>query len=59
MLLLVSFLIVLGILANEPFAVNSGASANLSAAISAADGSYNPSMAITFMASEARNENIL
>ncbi|KAJ7926211.1 hypothetical protein B0H13DRAFT_2564746 [Mycena leptocephala] len=38
--------------------VNSGASANLSAAISAADGSYNPSMAITFMASEARNENI-
>jgi hypothetical protein len=31
----------------------------LSVAISAADGSYNPSMAITFMASEARNENIL
>ncbi|KAJ7841771.1 hypothetical protein B0H13DRAFT_2255792 [Mycena leptocephala] len=39
-------------------AINSGASANLSAAVSAADGSYNSSTAITFMGSEARNENI-
>ncbi|KAJ7685788.1 hypothetical protein DFH06DRAFT_1277938 [Mycena polygramma] len=39
-------------------AINSGASANLSAAVSAADGAYNSSRAITFMGSEARNENI-
>ncbi|KAJ6480803.1 hypothetical protein C8R47DRAFT_1197934 [Mycena vitilis] len=38
--------------------INAGASANLSAAVSAADGTYNSSMAITFMGSEARNENI-
>ncbi|KAJ6537651.1 hypothetical protein B0H19DRAFT_961885 [Mycena capillaripes] len=38
--------------------INSGASDNLSAAVSAIDGSYNSSMALTFMGSEARNENI-
>ncbi|KAJ6531060.1 hypothetical protein B0H19DRAFT_1273293 [Mycena capillaripes] len=38
--------------------INSRSSANLSAAVSAVDGSYNSSMAITFMASEARNKNI-
>ncbi|KAF8181216.1 hypothetical protein K438DRAFT_1976312 [Mycena galopus ATCC 62051] len=39
-------------------AVNSGASADLFAAVFAADGAYNSSRAITFMGSEARNENI-
>ncbi|KAJ7347373.1 hypothetical protein DFH08DRAFT_159896 [Mycena albidolilacea] len=39
-------------------AINSGASATLSAAVSAVDASYNSSLAITFMGSEARNENI-
>ncbi|KAJ7929153.1 hypothetical protein B0H13DRAFT_2652668 [Mycena leptocephala] len=40
-------------------AINSGASANLSAAVGAVDpSSYDSSMAITFIASEARNENI-
>ncbi|KAF8198762.1 hypothetical protein K438DRAFT_1759415 [Mycena galopus ATCC 62051] len=38
--------------------INSGASANLSAAVSSADGSYDSSLALTFMGSEARNENI-
>ncbi|KAJ6537664.1 hypothetical protein B0H19DRAFT_372573 [Mycena capillaripes] len=38
--------------------INLGASDNLTAAVSAIDGSYNSSMAITFMGSEARNENI-
>ncbi|KAJ7706689.1 hypothetical protein B0H17DRAFT_1156325 [Mycena rosella] len=39
-------------------AINRGASANLTAAVSAADASYNSSTAITFIGSEARNENI-
>ncbi|KAJ7641202.1 hypothetical protein FB45DRAFT_353578 [Roridomyces roridus] len=39
-------------------AINSGASTNLTTAVSAVDGSYNSSKAITFIASEARNENI-
>jgi hypothetical protein len=44
---------------NQPtVSVNSGASATLSAAVSAVDASYNSSRAITFMGSEARNENI-
>ncbi|KAF8208895.1 hypothetical protein K438DRAFT_1930438 [Mycena galopus ATCC 62051] len=38
--------------------INAGASANLSAAVSSVDASYNGSLAITFMGSEARNENI-
>ncbi|KAJ6448361.1 hypothetical protein C8R45DRAFT_850375 [Mycena sanguinolenta] len=39
--------------------INSGASANLSAALAAADASsYNASLAITFMGNEARNELI-
>ncbi|KAJ7138271.1 hypothetical protein C8R44DRAFT_976059 [Mycena epipterygia] len=38
--------------------INAGASANLTAAVSAVDGSYNSSLAITFIGSEARNENI-
>jgi hypothetical protein len=44
---------------NQPtVSVNSGASVTLSAAVSAVDASYNSSLAITFMGSEARNENI-
>ncbi|KAJ7138228.1 hypothetical protein C8R44DRAFT_341919 [Mycena epipterygia] len=39
-------------------AINAGASANLTAAVSTVDSSYNSSMAITFIGSEARNENI-
>ncbi|KAJ7739611.1 hypothetical protein B0H16DRAFT_1891055 [Mycena metata] len=39
-------------------AINSGASTNLSAAVSAVDESYNSSTAISFLGSEARNENI-
>ncbi|KAK7038028.1 DUF3533 domain-containing protein [Favolaschia claudopus] len=39
-------------------AINAAASANLSAAVSAADASYDSSLAITFIGSEARNENI-
>ncbi|KAJ6539890.1 hypothetical protein DFH09DRAFT_1090201 [Mycena vulgaris] len=38
--------------------INRGASANLTAAVSAVDGAYNSSTAITFLGSEARNENI-
>ncbi|KAJ6496247.1 hypothetical protein C8R45DRAFT_1061837 [Mycena sanguinolenta] len=38
--------------------INSGASAKLSAAVAAADPSYDPSAAITFMGTEARNELI-
>ncbi|KAJ7147897.1 hypothetical protein C8R43DRAFT_925992 [Mycena crocata] len=38
--------------------INSGASANLNAAVSAANASYDSSTAITFFGSEARNENI-
>ncbi|KAJ7696901.1 hypothetical protein B0H14DRAFT_3120131 [Mycena olivaceomarginata] len=38
--------------------INSGATTSLSAAVSAVDASYNSSLAITFMGSEARNENI-
>ncbi|KAJ6480711.1 hypothetical protein C8R47DRAFT_1322364 [Mycena vitilis] len=38
--------------------INSGASANLSAAVSTADASYDSSMAITFIGNEARNEYI-
>ncbi|KAJ7453212.1 hypothetical protein FB451DRAFT_1342589 [Mycena latifolia] len=38
--------------------INRGASANLTAAVSAADSSYNSSLAITFFGPEARNENI-
>ncbi|KAF7364308.1 DUF3533 domain-containing protein [Mycena sanguinolenta] len=38
--------------------INSGASANLSAAVAAADPSYDPSTAVTFMGTEARNELI-
>jgi hypothetical protein len=46
--------------ARQPFlAVNTGASANLAAAASAADASYNGSLAITFIGVEARNENML
>ncbi|KAJ6560477.1 hypothetical protein B0H10DRAFT_2115024 [Mycena sp. CBHHK59/15] len=37
--------------------INSGASANLTAALAAADASYNSSLAITFIGAEARNEN--
>ncbi|KAJ7651154.1 hypothetical protein FB45DRAFT_31982 [Roridomyces roridus] len=39
-------------------AINSGATANLTSAVSAVDGSYVSSKAITFIGSEARNENI-
>ncbi|KAJ7154124.1 hypothetical protein C8R46DRAFT_1179015 [Mycena filopes] len=39
-------------------AINAGASANLSAAVSAVDEVYNSSTAITFIGSEARNENV-
>ncbi|KAJ7154103.1 hypothetical protein C8R46DRAFT_1006043 [Mycena filopes] len=39
-------------------AINSGASVNLSAAVSAVDEIYNSSTALTFIGSEARNENI-
>ncbi|KAJ7453213.1 hypothetical protein FB451DRAFT_673327 [Mycena latifolia] len=38
--------------------INRGATANLTAAVSVADSSYNSSLAITFIGSEARNENI-
>ncbi|KAJ7252396.1 hypothetical protein B0H12DRAFT_1017999 [Mycena haematopus] len=38
-------------------AINAGASLNLSAALSEVDKSYNSSLAITFVGSEARNEN--
>ncbi|KAJ7291793.1 hypothetical protein C8J57DRAFT_1458501 [Mycena rebaudengoi] len=38
--------------------INTGASANLAAAASAADASYNGSLAITFIGVEARNENM-
>ncbi|KAK6967143.1 DUF3533 domain-containing protein [Favolaschia claudopus] len=38
--------------------INAGASANLAAAVAAADASYNSSLAITYIGSEARNENI-
>ncbi|KAF7298490.1 DUF3533 domain-containing protein [Mycena kentingensis (nom. inval.)] len=38
--------------------INSGASANLTAAVATPDASYTPSNAITFIGSEARNENI-
>ncbi|KAJ7804958.1 hypothetical protein B0H14DRAFT_3773198 [Mycena olivaceomarginata] len=38
--------------------INSGVTTSLSAAVSAIDASYNSSLAITFMGSEARNENI-
>ncbi|KAJ7812650.1 hypothetical protein B0H14DRAFT_2523275 [Mycena olivaceomarginata] len=38
--------------------INSGATTSLSAAVSAVDASYNSSLAITFIGSEARNENI-
>ncbi|KAJ7073742.1 hypothetical protein C8F01DRAFT_1075468 [Mycena amicta] len=38
--------------------INTRASANLASAISTADASYNSSSAITFIGSEARNENI-
>ncbi|KAF7341151.1 DUF3533 domain-containing protein [Mycena venus] len=38
--------------------INSGTSDNLSAAVSAADSTYNSSLAVTFIGSEARNENI-
>ncbi|KAJ7184955.1 hypothetical protein C8R46DRAFT_468661 [Mycena filopes] len=38
--------------------INAGASANLSAAIAAATASYDSSTALTFIGSEARNENI-
>ncbi|KAJ6534000.1 hypothetical protein DFH09DRAFT_1180836 [Mycena vulgaris] len=37
-------------------AINAGASANLTAALSAVDSSYNSSSAITFIGAEARNE---
>ncbi|KAJ7453002.1 hypothetical protein B0H11DRAFT_2176500 [Mycena galericulata] len=40
------------------FSINAGASANLSAAIASADATYNSSTALTFIGSEARNENI-
>ncbi|KAJ7453011.1 hypothetical protein B0H11DRAFT_2326857, partial [Mycena galericulata] len=40
------------------FTINAGASANLSAAIASADATYNSSTALTFIGSEARNENI-
>ncbi|KAJ7673380.1 hypothetical protein B0H17DRAFT_1083245 [Mycena rosella] len=39
-------------------AINAGASANLTAALSTPDASYNPSAAITFVTLEARNEDI-
>ncbi|KAJ7901276.1 hypothetical protein B0H13DRAFT_2028525 [Mycena leptocephala] len=39
-------------------AINAGASANLTAAIPAADATYNSSTAVTFLGSEARNEMI-
>ncbi|KAF7319272.1 DUF3533 domain-containing protein [Mycena chlorophos] len=39
-------------------AINAGASANLSSAVSSADASYEASSAISFIGSEARNENI-
>ncbi|KAJ7479077.1 hypothetical protein FB451DRAFT_1131292 [Mycena latifolia] len=38
--------------------IHRGASKNLTAAVFAADSSYNSSLAITFIGSEARNENI-
>ncbi|KAJ6480684.1 hypothetical protein C8R47DRAFT_596020 [Mycena vitilis] len=38
--------------------INTGASANLTTAVSAADASYDSSGTITFLAAEARNENI-
>ncbi|KAJ7137580.1 hypothetical protein C8R43DRAFT_1072257 [Mycena crocata] len=38
--------------------INPGASANLTTALSSADASYNSSTAMTFIGSEARNENI-
>ncbi|KAF7298492.1 DUF3533 domain-containing protein [Mycena kentingensis (nom. inval.)] len=38
--------------------INSGASANLTAAVATPDASYTPSNAVTFIGSEARNENI-
>ncbi|KAJ6553031.1 hypothetical protein B0H19DRAFT_950003 [Mycena capillaripes] len=39
-------------------AINAGASANLTAAISAADATFNSSTAVTFIGAEARNEMI-
>ncbi|KAJ7613506.1 hypothetical protein FB45DRAFT_981788 [Roridomyces roridus] len=38
--------------------INSGASANLTAAIQSTDGAYDGSTALTFLGSQARNENI-
>ncbi|KAJ7060809.1 hypothetical protein C8F01DRAFT_1253287 [Mycena amicta] len=38
--------------------INAGASANLTSAVATADASYNSTNAITFIGSEARNENI-
>ncbi|KAJ7495051.1 hypothetical protein FB451DRAFT_1019678 [Mycena latifolia] len=38
--------------------INRGASSNLTTAVSVGDNSYNSSLAITFIGSEARNENI-
>jgi hypothetical protein len=46
------------IVTDQRVAVNSGATSSLSTAVSAVDASYNSSLAITFMGSEARNENI-
>ncbi|KAJ7758967.1 hypothetical protein DFH07DRAFT_867947 [Mycena maculata] len=39
-------------------AINAGSSANLTAAISSANATYNSSTALTFIGSQARNENI-